>query len=79
MQVGAYEAKTKLSALLDRVEAGEQIAITRYGRVVAVLGPPAGAADRTADDAVSGILALRRGRRLGDDLTIRDLIDAGRR
>jgi prevent-host-death family protein len=79
MQVGAYEAKTKLSALLDRVEAGEQISITRYGRVVAVLGPPAGAPDRTADDAVAGILELRRGRRLGDDLTVRDLIDAGRR
>ena len=79
MEVGAYEAKTKLSALLDRVEAGERITITRYGRAVAVLGPPAGAADQTADDAVTGILELRRGRRLGDDLTVRDLIDAGRR
>jgi prevent-host-death family protein len=79
MQMGAYEAKTKLSELLDRVEAGEHISITRYGRVVAVLSPPTGAADRTADEAVNGILELRKGRRLGGDLTIRDLIDAGRR
>jgi prevent-host-death family protein len=79
MRVGAYEAKTKLSALLDRVEAGEHVSITRYGRVVAVLSPPAGAADRTVEEAVSGMLDLRKGRRLGDDLTVRDLIDAGRR
>lgn len=79
MRVGAYEAKTKLSELLDRVEAGERISITRYGRIVAVLSPPAGAADRTVDEAVNGILELRKGRRLGRDLTIRDLIDAGRR
>ena len=79
LHVGAYEAKTNLSALLDRVEAGEHIAITRYGRVVAVLSPPAGAADRTVAEAVEGLLAERKGRRLGDDLTVRDLIDAGRR
>ncbi|HLJ05195.1 MAG TPA: type II toxin-antitoxin system prevent-host-death family antitoxin, partial [Acetobacteraceae bacterium] len=33
--VGAYEAKTHLSELLDRVERGEQIVITRHGRPVA--------------------------------------------
>lgn len=79
MRVGAYEAKTHLAALLDRVEAGEHVEITRYGRVVAVLSPPAGAVDRTADEAVAELLELRKGRRLGDDLTVRDLIDAGRR
>ena len=79
MRVGAYEAKTNLAALLDRVEAGEHVEITRYGRVVAVLSPPAGAADRTIEEAVAGILELREGRRLGDDLTVRDLIDEGRR
>lgn len=79
MNVGAYEAKTHLSALLDRVESGEHISITRHGRVVAVLSPPPGAPDRTVDEAISGILRLREGRVLGDDLTLRDLIDAGRR
>lgn len=79
MKVGAYEAKTHLSALLDRVEAGERISITRHGRVVAVLTPPAGAPGVRAEDAVSAILEGRAGRTLGGDLTVRDLIDAGRR
>lgn len=38
--IGAYEAKAKLSELLDRVERGEAITITRRGQVVARLVPP---------------------------------------
>ncbi len=37
--VGAYEAKTHLAALLDRVEKGETLTITRNGRPVARLVP----------------------------------------
>ena len=37
--VGAYEAKTHLSDLLDRVERGEELVITRRGRPVARLIP----------------------------------------
>lgn len=44
-QVGAFEAKTHLSALLDRVERGERITITRRGKPVAQMAPPGGAAD----------------------------------
>ena len=41
-QVGIYEAKTSLSALIAEVEAtGEPIALTKHGRVVAELVPPA--------------------------------------
>lgn len=35
--VGAFEAKTKLSELLDRVERGEEVLITRHGKPVARL------------------------------------------
>ena len=38
--VGAFEAKNKLSALLDRAEKGEEIVITRHGKEVARLVPP---------------------------------------
>lgn len=76
--VGAYEAKTRLSALLDMVERGERVTITRHGRPVAVLVPAPGASQRTVDDAVAGILALRQGKRLGARLTVRDLIEEGR-
>lgn len=37
--VGSFEAKTHLSQLLDRVEQGESIDITRRGRPVALLVP----------------------------------------
>ena len=38
--VGVHEAKTHLSDLLRRVEAGETVIITRRGKPVAELGPP---------------------------------------
>ena len=38
-QVGAYEAKTRLSQLLDRAAVGEEITIMRHGKAVARLGP----------------------------------------
>lgn len=37
--VNVYDAKTHLSRLLERAEAGEEILITRHGRPVALLGP----------------------------------------
>lgn len=39
MTLGAFEAKTRLSELLVRVEAGEQVTITKHGRPVARLVP----------------------------------------
>ena len=38
-EVGAFEEKNRLGALLDEVERGEQIVITRRGRPVAKLVP----------------------------------------
>ncbi|HET8784224.1 MAG TPA: type II toxin-antitoxin system prevent-host-death family antitoxin [Candidatus Limnocylindrales bacterium] len=76
--IGSYEAKTHLPRLLDEVEKGERITITKHGRPVAVLIPPGpgGAAD------IEGMLRrfreLRRGNRL-NGLSIRELIDEGRR
>ena len=39
LQVGAFEAKNTLGTLLDRVEQGEEIVITRHGKPVARLVP----------------------------------------
>ncbi len=47
IEVGAFEAKNKLSALLDRVEQGEEIIITRHGRPVARLIPSTEGIDRS--------------------------------
>ncbi len=46
--IGAFEAKTKLSELLRRVEMGERFTVTVRGRVVAELGPPKGEGERAA-------------------------------
>lgn len=39
IEVGTYEAKARLSELIDRAEAGETVVITRHGRPVARLVP----------------------------------------
>jgi len=51
MQVGAFEAKNTFGALLDRVEQGEEIVITRHGKPVARLAPCAAMFDREAAKA----------------------------
>jgi prevent-host-death family protein len=51
IEVGAFEAKNKLSALLDRVEKGEEIVITRHGRPIAKLIPANGGVDRAEAQA----------------------------
>jgi prevent-host-death family protein len=45
-EIGAFEAKNTLGNLLDRVELGEEIVITRHGKPVAKLVPSSGAIDR---------------------------------
>lgn len=45
-EIGAFEAKNTLGALLDRVERGEEIVITRHGKPVARLVPNTGGIDR---------------------------------
>jgi prevent-host-death family protein len=77
--VGAYEAKTRLAELLDRVEQGERIVITRHGRPVAQLVPMEEAPAMTVAEAIDGIIAFGKEHTLGPGLTIRDLIEEGRR
>jgi prevent-host-death family protein len=75
--IGAFEAKTHLAELLDRVERGEELVITRRGRVVARLVPPEGTAESRAAAAVERLRALRRGVTLGGQ-GWRELRDTGR-
>jgi prevent-host-death family protein len=76
--VGAYEAKTHLSSLLERVAKGESITITRHGEPVAMLVPTAASQRLDPQAAVEKLLEFGRGRTLGD-LTIREMIEEGRR
>jgi prevent-host-death family protein len=77
-EVGAFEAKTHLSRLLDQVERGETIVITRHGRPVARLTPVGGSSLDDRRDAIAQLKELRKGQTLGG-LSLRDLIDEGRR
>jgi len=75
--VGAYEAKTRLSALLELVEEGHEIVITRHDRPVAKLVPMSAAAPKV--EVFRRVGGLRGRMTLPKGETVKDLIDAGRR
>jgi prevent-host-death family protein len=76
--IGAFEAKTHLSALLDRVARGERIMITRHGIPAAML-VPVGEPDRklTHEEIVEGMRGLRK-RVKPDTVSVREMIIEGR-
>jgi len=57
VEIGAFEAKNRLSQLLDLVERGEEVIITRHGRSVARLVPVQGT--RGAVEARAAITRIR--------------------
>jgi prevent-host-death family protein len=77
-EVGAFEAKTHLSRLLDQVARGETIIITRHGRPVARLTPVEGSSRDDRRQAIAELKELRKGQNLGG-LSLRELIEQGRR
>ena len=78
-EVGDFEATNTFGQLLDRVEGGEEIVITRHGKAAARLVPAEPGFDRArARRAVAGILEMSKGVTLGG-LKIKDLINEGRR
>ena len=78
--IGAFEAKNKLSDLLDRVEHGEGLTITRHGKPVAKLVLHDAGPDRSKARAAHDRMVERRKHMiLGSGLTIREMIDEGRK
>ena len=76
--VGAYDAKTHFSELLQRVEGGEEVTITRHGAPVARMIPVRRKSTREKRrQAIDAIRKLARGNSLGG-LRIKDLIEEGR-
>ncbi len=59
LEIGAFEAKNKLGSLLDRVERGEEITITRHGKPVARLVASSGHIDRAEAQAASDRIRAR--------------------
>lgn len=76
--VGAYEAKTRLSDLLEKVEAGEEITITKNGAPVAELVPTKKeVSDEERAAAIRRIQTRAAGLSLGG-LKVKDLVREGR-
>ncbi len=76
--VGAFEAKTHLSTLLERVAQGEEIVITRHGKPLARLIPVAVADRSRIDQAIAKLKSLRKDCTL-DGLSWQELRDEDRK
>ena len=75
--VGAYEAKTHLSQLLEEVTRGERVAITKNGTPVALLVPVPTMQKPDAREVIRQLREFRRGITLGG-LSVREMIAEGR-
>ncbi len=87
-EIGAYEAKTHLPALLERVRQGERFVITKHGQPVAELRPYGG---HDAEQVRKGLAEMRKLRRelsargvklrkvLEEGESLRDLAHSGHR
>jgi len=87
-EIGAYEAKTHLPKLLERVQKGERFVITRHGQPVAELVPVTARDTRQIRSALTELrrvrtMLARRGVRMKDVLkpgeSLRDLAHEGHR
>jgi prevent-host-death family protein len=74
--VGLFEAKQKLSELVERAREGEKIGITRRGKLAAVLVPAA--PESSLRDVFDDIERIRKRAKLRRGVSIRGLIEEGR-
>mgnify|MGYP001807137040 CR=1 FL=1 len=76
-EITAVEAKVKFGALLDEIERGEEVIVTRNGKPVARISPMA-APKMAREEAVRRLVALGKGNRL-DGLDLLAMRDEGRK
>jgi len=77
-EVGAFEAKTHLSELLQRVREGDRVIITHRGAPVAVLVPPGELVRDHVAEVITKLRELRKRTKPGPG-SIRKMRDQGRR
>jgi prevent-host-death family protein len=75
-KVGLFEAKQKLSELVERAGRGEEIGITKRGKLAAVIGPAPG--HDQLEEILDGMERVRRRAKPLRGVTIKDLIEEGR-
>jgi len=74
--LGLFEAKQKLSEIVDRAASGERIGITRRGKLAALLVPAQ--PDTSLKDVFEDIERIRKRAKLPKGLKVKDLIEEGR-
>ena len=77
-EIGAFEAKTRLPQLLQRVEAGERFVITRHSRPVAELVPFRPREPEKVQSAIDALKAFQSTHSL-DGLSVRKIVEKARR
>ena len=78
IEIGAYEAKTRLPELLLQVKAGKRFTITNRGEAVADLVPSESVTPKNKPAAVEKFMAFMRENPMRGAVSVRDLIDEGR-
>lgn len=77
-EIGAFEAKTKLPALLRQVQAGKRFTITNRGKPIAELVPCASAPEQNAAAAIERFLAFKKANPVLQRVDVKSLIEEGR-
>lgn len=78
IEVGSYEAKTKLPELLRGIQAGNRYTITLRGEAVADLVPAENNRSPDALAAVDEMLTFMQAQKMGSGVDLKALIDEGR-
>ena len=81
IEIGAYEAKTKLPELLREVQAGKRFTITNRGKAVAELVPVAEENSMDVSKAIADFLAYKKANPIAQKFTaaeIKAMISEGR-
>lgn len=78
IEIGSYEAKTRLPELLRGVRAGNRYTITLRGEAVADLVPAAGCRQTEAVTAADDMLIFMQNRKPAGDVNIKAIIEEGR-
>ncbi len=74
--IGLFEAKQRLSEIIERASEGERIGITRRGKLAAVVVPPQ--LESNLKDVFDDIERTRKQARRPKGFRVRDLIEEGR-
>lgn len=75
--VGLFEAKNRLSELVARASRGQKIGITRHGKLSALIVPAQ--PQESLEDIFRDLDEIRKRSKMPKGLTVKDLIEEGRR